>query len=100
MSHKIDWTTLGNNQNNIRKIYATTFTATTDNNGFITIPTGTLRPSTGVPLSGKINTAGVDGYVFIFCNNSESKWGVRISGWDYTPVANRSLSVTIYYVLL
>lgn len=96
---KIDFSTFANNQSNIRKIYVTTFTATTDNNGFMSIPTSTLRPSTGVPLGGKINTAGVDGYVFMFCNNSESKWGARISGWDYTPVGNRSLSVTIYYVL-
>lgn len=98
-SAKIDWATLGNNQNNIRKIYVTTFTATTDNNGFMPIPTGTVKPSTGVPLYGKINTAGQDGYLYFYCANTESRWTIRIASWDYSSVANKTLSVTIYYLL-
>jgi len=98
-SEKIDFTTLGNNQNNIRKIYATTFTATTDSNGFMAIPTNTLRPSTGVPLYGKINTAGQDGYLYFYCANTESRWTIRIASWDYSSVANKTLNVTVYYLL-
>lgn len=96
---KIDFSTFANNQNNIRKIYVTTFTATTDGNGFMAIPTTTLRPSTGVPLYGKINTSGQDGYLYFYCANTESRWTIRIASWDYSSVANKTLSVTIYYLL-
>lgn len=96
---KINFSSFANNQSNIRKIYVTTFTATTDGNGFMAIPTGTVTPSTGVPLYGKINTAGQDGFLFFFCANTESRWTIRIAAWDYSSVANKTLSVTIYYLL-
>lgn len=95
---KIDFTTFADNQSNIRKIYTSTFTATTDNNGFAVVPTGTVAPTTGIVLEAKVNTSGQDGFDFIFTANTEGRYTIRSLGWDLSPNANKSLSFTIYYI--
>ena len=78
-----------------------TFTATTDSNGFVAIPTDIVRPSTGIVLSA-IDVESPENVTFhhIIQNNNYG-YSVRCTYWDFTSTYNANVSKTlkIAYVL-
>ena len=96
-SSMIDWTTMSENQSDIRKIHYSTFTATTDNNGFAAIPKTMVTPSTGMVIGA--STTSVACFTSVFNDNDLSRYTVRVTGWDLSSLGGRRADFKIAYIL-
>ena len=96
-SSMIDWTTMSENQSDIRKIHYTTFTATTDSNGFAAIPKTIVTPSTGIVIGA--STTSIACFTLVFNDNDLSRYTVRVISWDLSSLGNRRVDCKIAYML-
>ena len=93
----IDWTTLSENQSDIRKIHYDTFTATTDANGFAIVPTATVTPSTGMILA--VSSSSQQSFTTPFNDVNQSRFTIKTESWDRTAIGSTSVSYRISYIL-
>ena len=93
----IDWTTLSENQSDIRKIHYDTFTATTDSNGFANVPTNLITPSTGMILAAATTTQQC--FTTPFNDKTQSRYTIKTEQWDRTSIGNTSVTYRITYIL-
>ena len=96
-SSMIDWSTMSENQSDIRKIHYTTFTATTDSNGFASIPKTMVTPSTGIVIGA--STTSIACFTLVFNDNDLNRYTVRVIGWDLSSLGNRRVDFKIAYML-
>ena len=96
-SSMIDWPTMSENQSDIRKIHCSTFTATTDNNGFAAIPKTIVTPSTGMVIGA--STTSIACFTLVFNDNDLSRYTVRVTGWDLSSLGGRRADFKIAYIL-
>ena len=96
-SSMIDWSTMSENQSDIRKIHYSTFTATTDNNGFAAIPKTMVTPSTGMVIGA--STTSIACFTLVFNDNGLSRYTVRVTGWDLSSLGGRRADFKIAYIL-
>lgn len=96
-SSMIDWSTMSENQSDIRKIHYSTFTATTDNNGFAAIPKTMVTPSTGMVIGA--STTSIACFTLVFNDNDLSRYTVRVTGWDLSSLGGRRADFKIAYIL-
>lgn len=93
----IDWSTMSENQSDIRKIHYSTFTATTDSNGFANVPTATVTPSTGMILAAATTTRQC--FTTPFNDNNQSRYTIKTEEWNGTSIGNTSVTYRITYIL-
>ena len=96
-SSMIDWSTLSENQSDIRKIHYGTFTVTTDSNGFAAVPKTMVTPSTGMIIGA--STTSIACFTLVFNDNDLSRYTVRVIGWDLSSLGNRRVDCKIAYML-
>lgn len=84
---KIDWSTM-----------KYTFTGTTDGNGFVPVPTATVKLTTGFILAARAYNK--DAFCIPFGSTSEGRYGIKCETWNRQPVANSSVTIDILYVLV
>ena len=96
-SSMIDWSTMSENQSDIRKIHYATFAATTDSNGFAAIPKTMVTPSTGMVIGA--STTSIACFTLVFNDNDLSRYTVRVIGWDLSSLGNRRVDCKIAYML-
>ena len=96
-SSMIDWSTMSENQSDIRKIHYSTFTATTDSNGFAAIPKTIVTPSTGMVIG--VSTTSIACFTLVFNDNDSSRYTVRVTGWDLSSLGGRRADFKIAYIL-
>lgn len=96
-SSMIDWSTMSENQSDIRKIHYSTFTATTDNNGFAAIPKTIVTPSTGMVIGA--STKSVACFTLVFNDNDLSRYTLRMTNWDLSSLGGRRADFKIAYIL-
>ena len=94
-SSMIDWSTMSENQSDIRKIHYTTFTATTDKNGFATVPSSLVMPSTGMILAAATTAK----QCFTTPYNNESNYTIKTERWNGESIGNTSVTYRITYIL-
>ena len=94
-SSMIDWSTMSENQSDIRKIHYSTFTATTDSNGFVTVPSSLVTPSTGMILAAATTAQ----QCFTTPYNDKSRYTIKTEGWDRKSIGNTSVTYRITYIL-
>lgn len=89
---KIDWTTMTH-----------TFTATTDNSGFMEVPTNVVTPATGFVLGARKHAKTgdpEDDAMFIpFTNWASDRYTLKAMFYNLNPVNNTSIEVDIVYCL-
>ena len=78
-------------------IHYDTFTATTDSNGFATVPTTTVTPSTGMILAASSSTR--QGFTTPFNDVDQSRFTIKTESWNRTAVGNTSVTYNIAYIL-
>ena len=90
---KINWSTM-----------RAAFTGTTDGNGFIAVPTGTVKPTTGFILGArrvKNNDSGqTDGILLPYTDHSQSRYTLKFVNWNLQANGNQNIKVEIIYCLL
>lgn len=96
-STNIDWSTMGENQSDIRKIHYSTFTATTDSNGFATVPTNLVTPFTGMIICASTTTA--QSFTTPFNDRDLSRFTIKTESWNRTAIGNTSITYRIAYIL-
>lgn len=74
------------------------FTGTSDNNGFVGVPTSVVDPTTGFILAARAYNE--DAFCTPFGSTSEGRYGMKCETWDRTPFANQSIRIEIIYCLL
>lgn len=94
-SNMIDWSTMSENQSDIRKIHYSTFTAKTDSNGFVAVPSSLVRPSTGIILAAATTTQ----QCFTTPYNDNNRYTIKTEGWDRNSIGNVSVTYRITYIL-
>lgn len=86
-SAKIDWTTLGYYK----------LTATTDANGFIAVPTGTVRPTTGYIVATRCTNKSC--FASVYADLNGDRYTIRCDQYNWSPYASQSLTVELKYFL-
>lgn len=80
------------------------FSGTTDGNGFIAVPTGTVKPTTGFILGArrvKNNDSGqTDGILLPYTDHSQSRYTLKFVNWNLQANGNQTIKVEIIYCLL
>lgn len=99
-SGKVDWSTLAENQSDIRKIHVYQFTATTDGNGFAAVPTTVVNLQSGTILGASVNTASTNCSSVPFNDKAGNRFTIQTKYWDGGAVSSKSLDFTIAYILL
>lgn len=94
-SSMIDWSTMSENQSDIRKIHYSTFTATTDSNGFVAVPSSLVAPSTGMILAAATTAQ----QCFTIPYNDKSRYTIKTEAWDRKSIGNTSVTYRITYIL-
>lgn len=74
------------------------FTGTSDNNGFVPVPTSVVKPTTGFILAARAYNE--DAFCTPFGSTSEGRYSIKCETWDRTPFANQSIRIEIIYCLL
>ena len=75
------------------------FTATSDGNGFVNVPTTMVAPSTGFVVGTRIADSN-NGFALPYTNNTNSRFTICCKKWDMTAIANTSIKVEILYKLI
>lgn len=79
------------------------FSGTTDGNGFIAVPTGTVKPTTGFILGArrvKNNDSGqTDGILLPYTDHSQSRYTLKFVNWNLQANGNQTIKVEIVYCL-
>ena len=96
-SSMIDWSTMSENQSDIRKIHYGTFTAKTDSNGFAAVPGSLVTPSTGMVLAA--STTAQECFTTPFNGIANNRYTIKTELWDRAPVGNTSVVYRITYIL-
>lgn len=90
---KINWSTM-----------RAAFTGTTDGNGFIAVPTGTVKPTTGFILGARRvknnDTGQTDGILLPYTDHSQSRYTLKFVNWNLQANGNQNIKVEIIYCLL
>lgn len=94
---KIDFSSFGDNQSNIRKIYTYSATQTTDSNGLWGVPTSVVTPQNGVIVGVKVTNYG-DGGLWGQVISNKTSYVIRFRNWDLNATGNNSVSATIFYI--
>ena len=80
------------------------FTGTTDGNGFIAVPTGTVKPTTGFILGARRvknnDTGQTDGILLPYTDHSQSRYTLKFINWNLQANGNQNIKVEIIYCLL
>jgi hypothetical protein len=85
---KIKWSTLKYN-----------FTATTDGNGFMVVPTSVVRPATGFIIA--VRKIGAQMFTNIFSDTQGGgRFTIQCETWDHQKIGNTSVNLDILYVLV
>lgn len=85
---KIKWSTLKYN-----------FTATTDGNGFMVVPTSVVRPATGFIIA--VRKIGTQMFTNIFSDTQGGgRFTIQCETWDHQKIGNTSVNIDILYVLV
>lgn len=74
------------------------FTGSADANGFVPVPTATVKPTTGFILAARAYNK--DAFCTPFGSTSEGRYGIKCETWDRQPFANQSIRIEIIYCLL
>lgn len=74
------------------------FTGSSDNNGFVPVPTSIVKPTTGFILAARAYNK--DAFCTPFGSTSEGRYGMKCETWDRQPFANQSIRIEIIYCLL
>lgn len=93
----IDWSTMSENQSDIRKIHYSTFTATTDSNGFVVVPTNLVTPSTGMIIGASTTTS--QSFTIPFNDRDLSRFTIKTESWNRIAIGNTSIAYRITYIL-
>lgn len=93
----VDWSTMSENQSDIRKIHYSTFTATTDGNGFATVPTNLVTPSTGMVIG--VSTTTTQSFTTPFNDRDLGRFTIKTEQWNGTSIGNTSVTYRITYIL-
>jgi len=94
-SDKVDWSTMG-----IQNLRTYHLTGTSDGNGFMSVPTSVVRPSTGMVIGVRNNRTQTDGVFLINNNCYDDNFAVRHLSWSLgNNYANQTHDLTVYYVL-
>ena len=96
-SSMIDWSTMSENQSDIRKIHYSTFTATTDSNGFANVSTKLVTPSTGMILG--VATTTRQCFSTPFNDNNQNRYTIKTEEWNGKSIGNTSVDYKIAYIL-
>lgn len=94
---KIDWSSMSENNNNIRKIYTTTVTGTTDQNGFFAVDTSIITPSNAI-IIGARGHGNYNGFYFPYTDTVSSRFTIRCSQWDLAAFVNSYRECDIAYI--
>ena len=98
IANKIDWTSVTDNQNNIRKIYKYNFTGSTDANGFLYIPNTVIKPATGTILG--VRCINKNCFTSVYSDFSSDRFTIRCDQYNWSALANTSNAIIdIYYIL-
>lgn len=89
---KIKWSTM-----------CSAFSGTTDGNGFIAVPTGTVKPTTGFILGARRvknnDTGQTDGILLPYTDHSQSRYTLKFVNWNLQANGNQTIKVEIVYCL-
>lgn len=99
-SDKVDFATFGENESGIRKIHITSFTATSDQNAFVVVPSDIVNPTTGLIVGSYVGTNVSTGFAVPF-KSASTTYSLKCGIWDFSGGANgnKSLTPTIAYIL-
>ena len=95
--NKINWSSMSEDNNNIRKIYTTTVSGTTDGNGFLAVDTSVIKPSNAIILG----TRGHDryaGFYFVYTDVAQGRYTIRCLNWDFSAFGNSYRQCDIAYI--
>lgn len=94
---KIDWSSMSENNNNIRKIYTTTVTGTTDQNGFFAVDTSIITPLNAI-IIGARGHGSYNGFYFPYTDTVSSRFTIRCLQWDFAAISNSYRECDIAYI--
>lgn len=94
---KIDWSSMSDDNNNIRKIYTATVKGTTDANGFFTVDTSIAVPSNAIILGAR-GHGSYNGFYFPYSDTGQSRFTMRCLNWDFSAIGNSYRECDIAYI--
>lgn len=95
-SSKIDFTTLADNNSNIRKIYSYTVSGTTDGNGFVAVPTTAIAPANAIIIGARSLTVAC--FVSPYNDTVSNRYTIRCDNYAWSAVANTVVSIEVLYI--
>lgn len=95
--NKIDWSSMSEDNNNIRKIYTITVSGTTDGNGFMPVNINTIVPSNAI-IIGARGHGRYAGFYFPYTDIAQGRYTIRCLNWDFTAFANSNRQCDIAYI--
>lgn len=95
--NKIDWSSMSEDNNNIRKIYTITVSGTTDGNGFMPVDASIIKPSNAIILGAR-GRGNYEGFYFPYSDVTQGRYTIRCLSWNFTAFANSNRQCDIAYI--
>jgi hypothetical protein len=97
--NKINWSSMSEDNNNIRKIYTTTVSGTTDGNGFLAVNTSVIKPSNAIILGARGHGSNA-GFYFPYTDVAQGRYTIRCLNWDFSAFGNSNRQCDIAYIMV